>query len=196
MIFAWMCRRSLIGGLAVILGTGAAAGGWAGWLRLTGNIHEIEPGIYRSAQLSPERLSAFVQAHHIKTVLNLRGESPGSRWYDAEVDAVHRTSAQLITVRMSANHEPDPATLMALVETLRSAPTPLLLHCNGGADRSGLAAALYELTVMHRPEAIADTQLSFRYGHFPWLTSHTGAMDRTFEQIAATSPYDLNRVIQ
>lgn len=178
-------RRSLIGSLTIVLATCAAAGGWAGWLRLSGNIHEIEPGVYRSAQLGPEQLAAFVREHHVMTVLNLRGENPGSRWYDAETEAVHRTGAHYVTVRMSANHEPDPATLATLIDTLRTAPTPLLFHCNGGSDRSGLAAALYELTAAHRPAAVAEAQLSFRYGHFPWLTSHTGAMDRTFARVAA-----------
>jgi protein tyrosine/serine phosphatase len=87
---------------------------------------------------------------------------------------------------MSASREPDPALLAHLLTALATAPTPLLIHCKDGADRTGLASALYELTVVHKSPAIADTQLSFRYGHFPWLTSHTGAMDRTFWQFVSS----------
>ena len=173
-------KRGLIAVSCFILMFAAAAGGWAGWLRLTGNIHQIEPGLYRSGQLSAARLATFVRDHGVKTVINLRGEHPGSAWYDAEVIATGKAGAQYVSIRMSANHQPDQAMLKALVTTLQTSQAPMLIHCDAGADRSGLASALYELAVMHRSASEAERQLSFRFGHFPWLTSHTGAMDRAF----------------
>ena len=184
----WLGARAKRGiGAAVIavVALGAACGGWAGYLRLTGNIHEIEPGVFRSAQLGADKLSALIDEHHIKTVLNLRGNDPGKGWYDAEAKAVHDAGARYVSIRLSDSHEPDPATLAALVDALKTAPKPLLLHCAAGADRAGLASAIYELLVVHRPPAVADEQLSFRYGHFPWLISRTGAMDRTFARVVS-----------
>ncbi len=178
-------RRGIAAVVIAVLALGATCGGWAGYLRLTGNIHEIEPGVYRSAQLGASKLSALIDEHHIKTVLNLRGSDPGKGWYDAEAKAVHDAGAQYVSIGLSDSHEPDPATLAALVDALKTAPKPLLLHCAAGADRSGLASAIYEFLVMHRPPAVADEQLSFRYGHFPWLISRTGAMDRTFDRVVS-----------
>lgn len=171
--------------LVGILAAAGVCGEWAAWLRVSGNVHEIEPGVYRSAQLTSARILTFVQAHHIKTVLNLRGANAGQGWYDAEASTVKQAGARLISIRLSADHEPDDATLATVVETLQTADRPILIHCYGGADRAGLASALYELTVAHRPAALAAEQLSFRYGHFPWLTSRTGVMDRAFQRVAS-----------
>lgn len=72
-----------------------------------------------------------------------------------------------------------------LTGLLRDSPRPVLIHCEAGADRSGVASALYKLLVAKRPVQEASEQLSFRYGHFPWLTSRTAAMDRTFDRVAS-----------
>jgi hypothetical protein len=56
----WSGRKKFSGiAVAVILGLPIPAAGWAGYLRLTGNIHEIEPGVlFRSAQLDGATLDA------------------------------------------------------------------------------------------------------------------------------------------
>lgn len=172
--------------VAGVLLIAALCGGWAGWLRLTGNIHEVERGIvFRTAQLDAEQMSSIVRENQIKTVINLRGGSAGDDWYDSEVEAVSKAGARHVSFALSANREPSDATLAALIEALQTVPTPMLIHCEGGADRTGLASALYELVVKHRSPEEAASQLTFLYGHFPWLTSDTGAMDRTFWRVAA-----------
>jgi protein tyrosine phosphatase (PTP) superfamily phosphohydrolase (DUF442 family) len=171
--------------LAVAVSAGGA-GGWAGYLRLTGNIHEVERGmVYRSGQLGANQLATLIRAHHIRTVVSLRGENPGQSWYDAEVATTAAAGVKLVSLPMSADNEPGEALLASLLQVLATAERPLLIHCEAGADRTGLAAALYELVNMRQPPERADAQLSFRYGHFPWLTSRTGAMDRTFWRVAS-----------
>jgi protein tyrosine/serine phosphatase len=171
--------------LLVVLAVGVGAGAWAGYLQLTGNIHEVEAGaVYRSNQLSPEDMAALVKTKGIKTVLNLRGKNGDEPWHRAEAAAVMGAGANLIDLTMSANNAPSDALLSELVATLRTAPQPILIHCRGGSDRSGLAAALYELLVVGKSADEAAGQLSFLYGHFPWLGSETGAMDRTFWRVA------------
>ena len=181
-------RRVVSAGAAIVLTVAVSMGAWAGYLRLTGNVHEVEPGaVYRSGQLDAAQLSALIQEKQIKTVINLRGANPGRQWYDDEVATTRRTGAEHVSLRMSANSEPDDALTAELIDVLRTAKKPYLIHCEGGADRTGLASALYERLIMNRPATQADAQLSFRYGHFPWLTSRSGAMDRTYWRIA-TSP--------
>jgi len=179
-------RSVILTGFVSIGLAAMAAGGWAEFLQLTGNIHEVEPGkLYRSAQLSPEQLQDLIKTQNIRTVINLRGARPGENWYDNEVKVIRATGVSYITLPLSANHEPDSQTLAKLTEILDNAPQPILVHCKAGADRTGLASALFELRKMGKPVDQAEDQLSFRYGHFPWLTSRTGAMDRAFSNIVA-----------
>ena len=44
---------------------------------------------------------------------------------------------------ISATKRPTRRELLVLIDTLRSCPYPLLIHCKSGADRTGLASALY-----------------------------------------------------
>ena len=158
--------------------------GWAAYLALTGNIHTVEKhALYRSAQLDGDDLEALIRREGIATVLNLRGANANRKWYREELQATAAAGAGHFDLGMSANQQPDRQTLRRLIELLRTAPKPILVHCMGGADRSGLAAALYEFLDAHKSAAEAARQLSFWYGHFPWLTSKTGAMDRAFASV-------------
>ena len=178
--------------LACVLIVGAPASGaigWAAYLRLSGNVHQLghEP-VYRSAQLSSSALESVIKEHAIKTVLNLRGAQQNSAWYDAERATTTRLGVTHLDLPLSANEEPDDAKLDHLIATMRDAEKPLLIHCEAGADRSGLASALYRHFVEGVSYEKAAEELSFRYGHFPWLISKTSAMDRTFARRAGVSP--------
>jgi len=187
MPFAFRRRRFLIALLAVgmLLSPVIILGGWALGVQASGNVHEVEPGqLYRSAQLSGNSLNQVIDHYGIRTVINLRGRNPDIKWYSDEIAVTTRRRVNHIDVAMSASKEPDRATIDQLIEAFKSAPKPILIHCKAGADRSGLASAIFELVIAHRTASDAEKQLSFYYGHFPWLTSKTGAMDRTFERIA------------
>ena len=171
---------------SVTMLTVVSAAGWAGFLRLTGNVHEIDRGIaYRSAQLSTERLGRLLVEKHLRAVINLRGPSPGSQWYEDELNVTKQSGAQHFDLALSANVEPNDTLVAQLRTLLRTVPRPFLIHCEGGADRSGLASALYDLDVRGLSADEADRELSFRFGHCPWLTSKTSAMDRTFWRVIA-----------
>jgi protein tyrosine/serine phosphatase len=171
---------------SVTMLTVVSTAGWAGFLRLTGNVHEIDRGIaYRSAQLSTERLGRLLVEKHLRAVINLRGPSPGSQWYEDELNVTKQSGAQHFDLALSANVEPNDTLVAQLRTLLRTVPRPFLIHCEGGADRSGLASALYDLDVRGLSADEADRELSFRFGHFPWLTSKTSAMDRTFWRVIA-----------
>lgn len=82
--------------------------------------------------------------------------------------------------RTARQQGPDTAQRTQVLDALRSSPTPILIHSKAGADRSGLASALYELEIAAKTPEVAVRQLSFAYGHFPWLGSPSAAMNRTF----------------
>lgn len=161
---------------------------WAGYLRMTGNVHTIEEGqAYRSGQLSANTLLKLIGDKKIRTVINLRGYNGGKSWYDAEIEAAHKARITHVDLALSANRKLSDQQLSRLSDILIKSPKPILIHCEGGADRAGLAAAMYELIVAGRSALVAGTQLSFRFGHFPWLGSRTVAMDQTWDHFLANS---------
>ena len=181
--FSTLRRALVLMGLALGL-TVLSLGGWALGLRLSGNVHAVEEGkLFRAAQLSSDHLKALIRDEGIKTIINLRGENPQEKWYRDELDAATNLGVHYVNLPLSANQEPDDATLKTLIDTMRKAAQPALIHCEAGADRSGLASALYRFVIAGDTPEQAARQLSFRYGHFPWLTSRTGAMDRAFWRV-------------
>lgn len=177
---SWLKRFGATIGLLAAL-----ALGWAGYLRLSGNFHAVEDGIvYRSGQLSGAQFANRIHDNGIRTVINLRGNNTGRSWYDDEMRASAAAGAEHIDFPISAGKELTDDQVSALAALLTGSPRPILIHCEAGADRTGLASALFELLVAKRPAETASAQLSFRYGHFPWLGSSTVAMDRTFQRVA------------
>lgn len=145
------------------------------------NFRVVDADLYRAGQLRSDEWSESYAEHPYRSVINLRGAGPDQPWYRLERDFADRNGLVHYDVRMSADHEPSLADMGRLVALMRAAPKPLLIHCKNGSDRSGLAAALYRFAVEHEPEAVAGRQLSLWFGHFPWLTSRTGAMDRALD---------------
>ncbi len=147
-----------------------------------GNFHEVEKGmLYRSSWLGAEKLERAVADHGVKTVLNLCGEQPGEAWFEGEKSVSQRHGVKFISLGLSANTELDAKQVAALVEILRDAPKPLLIHCRAGSDRTGLAAAIYVASHGGSYRDACD-QLSLYYGHFPYFGSKSIAMDVTLER--------------
>ncbi len=154
---------------------------YCGVIILMGNVHTVAKGqLYRSAQLGDTHLTEVVREYGIKSILNLRGEGAGQDWYDDEITTSKTLDVKHYDYGIWASSEPSAKQIRDLIAILRSAPKPLLIHCQSGADRSGLVAALYVAAIEKRPADEAAQQLSLLYGHFPWLTSRSGAMDRSF----------------
>ena len=162
---------------------------YAGYLRVSGNIHAVEPGVlYRSGQLGGGGLDAFIRAYRIRSILNLRGARPGESWYRKEALVAAENGVLYLPLALSAKAVPDTATMVRMEEIMRAAPKPMLVHCEAGSDRSGLASAIFEYAVEGRPSSEASGQLSWIYGHFPWLGSRTDAMDRAFARFVSSWP--------
>jgi predicted protein tyrosine phosphatase len=72
---------------------------------------------------------------------------------------------------------------LRLIETFREAETPLLIHCKAGADRAGLASAIYLLSMTDTPLAEARRMLSLRFLHL--RGSKAGVLGRVLDAYAA-----------
>jgi protein tyrosine/serine phosphatase len=171
--------------LAAVASLLVAVGGawWA--IEGDGNVHVLVPGVaIRSAEPSGARLVEMKRRFGLRSVVNLRGRNDGQPWYDEEVRASRLLGLQHFDVALSAQHELSPAQVDEVLAMIERAPKPVLIHCNGGSDRTGLVSAAW-LYAHGSPKDVAEAQLALRYGHFPWLGSKTSAMDRSLEAFEA-----------
>lgn len=130
------------------------------------NFHEIDKGkFYRSAQLTGEEFSKAIEEHGIKTIINLRGANTSADWYKEELAAAQRHNIEHISIGMSAKRLPHKQDLIRLLEVLETAERPILIHCQGGADRTGEASAIYQMLYMGKSETEALKMLTVKYFH-------------------------------
>lgn len=150
------------------------------YMQVQGNFHPITRGeAYRSAQLDGDKLEYYIKKYNIKTIVNLRGVDPYELWYKEELQVSAKLNVKHYDVSLSAIHEPTDEDVRKLVKIFINAPRPVLIHCKGGSDRSGLVAAMWKVIVDKEPKSEARKQLSILYGHFP--IGKTSAMDRFFQ---------------
>ncbi|WP_370876886.1 dual specificity protein phosphatase family protein [Ancylobacter amanitiformis] len=168
--------------LWVLVVLAVAGGGFLGIEQLIGNFHTVVAGeLYRSAQISADQLADAKARYGIRTVINLRGPSTRD-WYVDEVRESERLGLNHVDFKLSAEQELTPGQVEELVAVMREAPKPILVHCKGGADRTGLASALYVAAIARQSEAAAEWQLSPYYGHFSIPLFPSWAMDQSFER--------------
>lgn len=176
-------RRLIIRGIAIVLGVFIGVMFlYPALLQLQGNFHPIVEGeAYRSAQPDAQDLAEYARDYGIRSVLNLRGENTDEDWYQEEVQAAKDLGLTHIDFRMSSKLMMPHERVAELIAIMRSAPKPMLIHCAGGADRSGLAAALYIAAIKHGSEELAEFQLTPFFGHIPLPYLGTPAIDKIFE---------------
>jgi protein tyrosine/serine phosphatase len=151
--------------LGLVLGGLILTGGW--WFGFYENYHEVIPGqLYRSGQLTPDQLLRHAGEDRLKTVLNLR---PGTNehWHAQEVAVCERRGIRYRDFPIAGDVAPTRRQLEELVTLMRGLPGPILIHCRHGADRTGLAVALYLREIDRKTEDVAGRALSMRYGHTP-----------------------------
>lgn len=135
--------------------------------QLIGNFHEVLPGeLYRSAQPSGKDISAYAKSYGIKTIINLRNEKRED-WYDAESKAAKANGMHLVDYPVSSSDKLSQHDAEQLAQIMKDAEKPILIHCEHGANRTGLASAIYVSAVAGKSEAFSEFQLSPYYGHVP-----------------------------
>ncbi len=174
-------RRALL----KLAGGAAFAGVAAEFLRVSAftNIHTVIPGrVYRTAQLKPERLNEFIAEKGIRTVVNLRGVCKDMDWYLGECRCTHDANVSQEDITLSAKRFPAPSELQRLVEVFDHTAYPIVIHCQRGADRTGLASTIVKLLQTDDSLAVARRQMWPHRGHY--AVGRTAVLDAFFDYYA------------
>jgi len=133
-------------------------------LTLHNNFHVVvDQELYRSAQLSPQALEAYIKQFGIKSVVSLRKkrnhaeETITSKLLASDKDYYH--------IPMSCRRLPSIESLERLLNIFKHAKKPMLVHCKKGIDRTSEAATLYLYAIKNKSKKEALQQLSRHFGY-------------------------------
>jgi protein tyrosine/serine phosphatase len=169
--------RALLLALALVVGAEAARTG------LGSNFHTVVPGrCYRCAQPAPDDLRLLARTLGIRSIVNLRGFDDRP-WYEEERAIADGLGMAFVDAGIWAAAPPSAEEFQTVVRAVDESPEPMLIHCQSGIDRSGLAAALFLLLRTDTPLERATSQLSPLFGHNPW--GRAGCQDAILAAYAA-----------
>ena len=140
------------------------------------NRHDIGGGMYRENQPSPKRI-ALLAEEGIKTILNLRAESPKG-FYLLEEEACQQHGIKLVNFRVYSRDVHTREKIRAAKALFPTLEYPVMMHCKSGADRTGFMGVLYRHFHMGDSIEQAMDQLSFKYLHIK--EGKTGMLDFFF----------------
>lgn len=115
--------------------------GWAQPLEMPGvpNLHKVTDALYRSAQPTAEGMRNL-KALGIETVINLRS-------FHSDQDEIGDTGLAYEHIYMKAWHPEEEEVVRFLRIVVNPKRTPVLVHCQHGADRTGTMCAIYRVAV-------------------------------------------------
>jgi len=106
------------------------------------NFHIVDDGIWRSAQPSVESISVM-KKHGLKTIINLRGSEKNHLRESRISDSL---GIKYFHIHMDGREEPDTADLNSILRIIENQQNkPVMYHCLGGKDRTGIVTAIYRL---------------------------------------------------
>jgi protein tyrosine/serine phosphatase len=136
---------------------------WAEPMTNTGidNLHRITPSLYRSAQMAPKDI-AQLRALGIRKIVSFRS-------FHSDESMLANSGITLVRVRVNTWNIRDDDMIAAL-KALRDVDRdgPVLIHCQHGADRTGLVSALYRVVYQGwTTQQAEDELLHGGYGFHP-----------------------------
>ncbi|HUS71920.1 MAG TPA: tyrosine-protein phosphatase [Sedimentisphaerales bacterium] len=119
----------------------AAGRKWAQRLEVPGvaNLHKISEDLYRGAQPSAEGMQQLKKLG-VKTVVNLRS-------FHTDRDEIGDTGLSYEHIYMKTWHAEDKEVVRFLKIVTDPNHTPVFVHCQRGADRTGTMCAIYRIAV-------------------------------------------------
>jgi protein tyrosine phosphatase (PTP) superfamily phosphohydrolase (DUF442 family) len=160
-------------GIAVVLLGAAAPVSLLLRPQFSSNLGTVHAGrVIRAAQPTSQ-LPQIIENYHLASILNLRGGSSQDSWYTSEVRAAQASGVAFFDLPLSATRRPTRRELLLLIDFFDRCQYPLLIHCKAGADRTGLASALYLMTQRNEPPRQAIGAFTIYHGHIPFFgTEH------------------------
>lgn len=140
------------------------------------NFGQVAPDVYRSNHPPHKRLEKY-RDMGIKSILNLRGVSQQPQ-HLFEVESCEKLGLNLMSIALHARHPAYPDMIANIFDIFDKIERPFLMHCKSGADRAGIAAALYRLDQGDMVTA-AREELSLRYLHLKF--TKTGVQDHMLD---------------
>jgi protein tyrosine/serine phosphatase len=146
------------------------------------NLHRISDEMYRANQPSPEHIARYAKELGLKTMINLRGESPKG-YYLLEKEACALFGIELVDFQVFSREVPTAESVLQAKQLFDSIAYPALMHCKSGADRAGVMSVLYQhfrkgLQIEQALEQLSGKYLHVRHGK-------TGVLDDFFETYLA-----------
>ena len=128
------------------------------------NLHQVGKNFFRSAQPDARGFKTLAAQYGVKTVVSLRA-------FNADVPLVRGLDLRLVRYKIHTWHIEREDVVGALGSLRRAmGEGPVLLHCQHGADRTGLISALYRIVYQgwSKPAA-TDEMLNGKFGyHAVW----------------------------
>lgn len=129
------------------------------------NLHRIEgTQVYRSAQPDEGLLRRLVNENGLKSILKLNSRNSSAR-SGQEEQIAGQLGLQMVYLPMAMHRLPSRQEMINLLAAIETAPRPMLIHCNAGADRTGLAAVMVAMQRGESFEQAVNQQLSVRFLH-------------------------------
>jgi len=107
------------------------------------NFHIVAPGIMRSSQPSEANLQLLKDYCGLKTILNLRNDKEKVEW---ERQLAEKLGIDFINIPMSGGQKQGTERIEECLNIMQDkARQPVLVHCWGGKDRTGMICAAYKM---------------------------------------------------
>jgi protein tyrosine phosphatase (PTP) superfamily phosphohydrolase (DUF442 family) len=139
-------------GLAAETNSPARPASWAKPLTAAGikNFYQVTTNLYRGAQPTAEGMKQL-KAMGIKTVINLRA-------YHSDKDEVAGTGLKSVHFEAEPWHAEEEDVIRFLKVVADTNNLPAFVHCQRGADRTGMMCAMHRICVggWTKPEAIKE----------------------------------------
>ena len=141
---------------------GHVSAGWATPIEKEGlpNFHKVSDDLYRGAQPSAEGIRQLKEMG-IKTIVNLRA-------FHSDRDEIGDIKIGYAHISFKTWHPEEEEIVRFLKIVTDKDKTPVFVHCQHGADRTGLMCAIYRVAVCGwSKEAAADEMINGGFGFHP-----------------------------
>jgi protein tyrosine/serine phosphatase len=167
-----------------------AAGTEAAWcqtgkeIRGLPNFGRVTDTLYRGGQPSLAGFNAL-QAMGVEIVVNFRNERAETATEKRQVESL---GIKYIGIPWSGLDEPSNVQVVQFLDLIRANPkAKIFVHCQRGADRTGVMVAAYRIAVEHKPVTEAVSEM--HQFHYDWfLLPHLERYVRSFPGLLQRDP--------